>query len=160
MDYYKQQTIAVWLIIMGIVLYFISTDSDGTENKLEFGCCTYHFQRDMGYNEFNYGLIYHHQVADKWWLSAGGYKNSDYTTSLFVGGTFEYPIHKDWTLAFAVGALSGYDNDLPLKIDFNALGERWLPIVVPKFIYKDTVNLYIIPVDGGGVSMTFTLINF
>lgn len=74
------------------------------EDMLSLGGGAYHFQRNLGYNEFNYGLGYERDWNDKVTWAAGVYKNS-LRRATFYGLVNYYP----WSLGagFRAGATGG-----------------------------------------------------
>jgi hypothetical protein len=62
-----------------------------------------------GYNQFNYGAGIEQTVTDRWSLSGGWYRNSDYRGSAYVYA--RYSVYKDgpWDLGVAGGLVTGYE---------------------------------------------------
>ncbi|HEX5127259.1 MAG TPA: hypothetical protein VFW00_11010, partial [Rhodocyclaceae bacterium] len=71
---------------------------------ISFGGGSYHFQRHLGHNEFNYGLGYERDINNQLSWSTGVYKNSIRRASIYLLGNY-YP----WTLSegLRLGATAG-----------------------------------------------------
>lgn len=78
---------------------------------VSFGGASYHFERDLGYNEFNYGLGYERDLNDELSISAGVFKNSIRRAAYYVLGNY-YPVKlgAGFRLGLAFGGITGYRN--------------------------------------------------
>ncbi|MEN3112640.1 hypothetical protein ACFONG_18375 [Uliginosibacterium paludis] len=94
----------------GVALMALSmvTPASAAE-MISVGGASYHFERDLGHNEFNYGLGYERDWSDELSWSAGVYKNS-IRRATFYGLANWYP----WTLGagfragLSGGLMTGY----------------------------------------------------
>ena len=150
MNYYTQQTIAVWIILMGIILYCISADSEGASHthEIEVSCCSYHFDREANYNEFNYGVFYRRWFNSNQSVHVGAYRNSYNDTSVVVGAGYEWALGRDFSFTLQYGVVTGYERS-PV-----------LPYVLPTFSYKGIVHLHTFPIDDGGFALSFTILRY
>ena len=144
----RQHIDKIFGVIIVVLLIVLSQCADAATNSLEFGCCSYHFNRDAGYNEFNYGVMYHRHYNEKETFYVGMYKNSEHTNTFAIGGDYTWKLSENFDFKLRYGVLTGYVRS-PL-----------IPFVLPVITYKDTVNLYAFPVDEGGFAMSFTLIKW
>jgi len=76
---------------------------------ISFGGASYHFERDLGYNEFNYGLGYERDLSEDLSVSGGVFKNSIRRAAYYALGNY-YPIKlgAGFRLGVAFGGVSGY----------------------------------------------------
>lgn len=107
-------------------------------HRLDILCCSYHFNQDAGYNELNPGLMYRNDV-----MHFGMYYNSESRMSMMFGGNKTWPMSKDLTFTVGFGIVTGYERGI-------------VPYVIPTVSYRDTVHLHVIPVEEGGVALSFT----
>ena len=133
------------MIFMALVLMgTTSTVTAEPSNKLDIICCSYHFNRDAGYNELNLGLKYTHYYHQHRGLHIGGYKNSEYNMSYFVGIEDSWELSEDFAVSLGAGIVTGYERT------------NILPYILPTISYKDTLHLTVFPVDDGGAAMALT----
>lgn len=81
----------------------------GAGDLITFGGGSYHFERDLGHNEFNYGLGYERDLSADLSVSAGVYKNSLRRASFYLLGNY-YLASPGAGLRFGAtgGLMSGY----------------------------------------------------
>ncbi|NSL55438.1 hypothetical protein [Uliginosibacterium aquaticum] len=81
----------------------------GAAEFISVGGFSYHFERDLGHNEFNYGLGYERDVNEEWTWSAGVYKNSLRRAS-FYGLANWYPLNlgAGFRAGLTGGLMTGY----------------------------------------------------
>lgn len=112
-------------------------------NEIQLSCCSYHLDREAGFNEKNYGLFYGRHLSDSNFLIAGIFKNSKYRTSHVVGVGHTWPLVKYLTFSLTGGIVTGY----PVGT---------IPAIMPTLTYHRIINLHIIPIYGGAVALSIT----
>ena len=76
---------------------------------LSIGGGAYHFERDLGHNEFNYGLGYERDVNKEWSWSAGVYKNSIRRASFYLlANYYPWQLSEQWRVGAIGGLSTGY----------------------------------------------------
>lgn len=101
-----KKRIGLWVLAFACVA---ANASAGAAELVSVGGGSYHFERDLGHNEFNYGLGYERDWSSELSWSAGVYKNS-IRRATFYGLANWYP----WTLGggfragLSGGLMTGY----------------------------------------------------
>jgi hypothetical protein len=139
------------LVLMGTV----STATAEPSNELDIVCCSYHINREPGYNEFNVGVLYKRHYYHHWWLNVGAYRNSNYKTTYAAGVIYRWPVSKKLDINIYANILTGYKHDIVGH--FSIGGERIVPVILPTLTYNKWLNLAAYPVDGGGMAVSFTI---
>ncbi|WP_157288375.1 hypothetical protein [Uliginosibacterium gangwonense] len=87
----------------------VAGNASWATDLVSFGGASYHFERDLGYNEFNYGLGYERDLRDDFSISGGVFKNSIRRAAFYVLGNY-YPVTlgAGFRLGLAIGGVSGY----------------------------------------------------
>lgn len=95
-------------ILMVAMLASLSLAAPAAE-LITVGGGSYHFERDLGHNEFNYGLGYERDVNAGWSWSAGVYKNS-IRRATFYGLANWYPLAlgAGFRAGLSGGLMTGY----------------------------------------------------
>ena len=146
--------IILWLIVGLLFLIGISDLVEAAENEVDFMCCSYHIDREAGYNERNVGWLYKHKLGNHLWVNAGQYKNSDYRTSRLIGLMYRHKLSQNWDLDIYADVLTGYNHPV-----IGHSGNSTLA-VVPVLRYKEVLNLTAYPQDKGGLALSFTVIKW
>jgi len=112
---------------------------------------SYHVNRDIDFNEKNYGVGIRHYInteeeANKY-ITVGGYRNSEYNQTYYAGVGWEWPIGNDFQLGVVTGLITGY-----------SLGDV-LPYVVPIIKYKN-ISLVVAPYPEAVYHLTIDLVTF
>lgn len=110
------------LVALAAVAAFVAVaPSRAGDTWIAASVASYHFDRDAGHNERNWGLGIEQGIAPHTRLVAGAYRNSLYATSRYAGVNwtpFEFgPVH----LGLMAGVVDGY----------NANRGRFIPVAVP-----------------------------
>lgn len=121
----------IWSIVGVALGLLVLVDMVRAEpsNKLDFLCCSRHADREAGYNEKNYGLFYENSDG----FMAGVYKNSEFNTSVAVGGHFNIFDTKYVDMNMKYGLVTGYE--------FMSVA----PFILPEFEFFDVVTLHWFP---------------
>lgn len=140
--------VGIFAFIMLIILVDKVDAADYYHHEVEVHIATYHFNRDAGYNERNWGGIYRYNPVHNFGFQIGTYKNSDYRQSGVVGVHRRWSLSKHWTFTLNGGIVTNYER-APV-----------LPYVLPQFTYKGILNLYIMPLgkNYGGVASSLTIL--
>lgn len=93
-----------WGLQCAVAALALAAGSAGAAELMSVGGASYHFERDLGHNEFNYGLGYERDVRDDLSWSAGVYKNS-IRRATFYGLLNWYPF--DMGAGFRAGVSGG-----------------------------------------------------
>lgn len=84
---------------------------------ISFGGASYHFERDLGHNEFNYGLGYERDIDSEWSWSGGVYKNSLRRASFYLlGNYYPWSLSESWRVGVMGGAMSGYHQSAVIPV--------------------------------------------
>lgn len=138
------------MVLMG------TTATANESNELDVMCCSYHLNREPGYNELNLGILYkrnYHQ--SRWWVNVGVYKNSNYHITYTGGVLYRWPLSKQLDLNIYFNILTGYNHDVVGH--FEIAGERIIPVILPILTYNKWLNVAAYPVDSGGAALSFTI---
>ncbi len=115
------------------------------------GMYTYHFQKDRGFNNENYGLGAEYRYSADNAITAGFFRNSDNQQSRYVGWYWEPLIVSRVRLGAVMGGIDGYPR---------MQNGGWFPAVIPTAsIEFDRVGMNIMYIPSykdrlyGGVSM-------
>ena len=106
------------------------------------GMVSYHFDRDMGFNESNEGLGIEYEIDKNWSFAAGRFKNSEYNHSNYITVAYQPIQAHGFKLGVVGGIMDGY-----MGID-NKLNKDPFPMLLPvvSYEYKNVgVNLMVIP---------------
>lgn len=136
----------MFIIVLFVMLSMCTSNSEASErHELQLTCCSYHFDREIEYNELNYGATYHYNYSRSQSAFVGAYKNSHNVVSVTVGGRFRFDVSQDFKLGIIYGGVTGYEYGTVM------------PYVMPTLSYKDTIHVYVAPVDRGMVGISFTV---
>ncbi len=106
------------------------------------GFISYHFDRDMGFNEKNYGLGLEYTIDNKWSVAIGRFKNSEYHMSNYFTAIYQ-PIHYgNFKFGGGIGVVNGY------KGLYNEKSGDYFPMLSPILTYEKNkfgVNFLLIP---------------
>jgi hypothetical protein len=93
-----------------------------------------------GFNGVNYGIGIEQTVADRWTVSGGWYRNSEYRGSAY--GYARYSVYKDgpWDLGIGTGLVTGYS------------AYTVTPMAFPEVCYRYICAIAIPQVNSGGAS--------
>ena len=86
-----------------------------------------------GFNSFNYGAGIEHDVADRWSVAGGWYRNSEYRGSTY--GYARYAVYKDgpWDIGVGAGVVSGYNSYKVMPMAFPEVCYSYLcAIAIPR----------------------------
>ena len=133
-------------LILLTVLALYSPFVNAQKHSLDIVCCTYHFQR-KGYNENNVGVIYKYKVRHNTYMGLGRYRNSEGTYSNLVGIENRLRINSTITFKLSIGIVSGYERGTSA-------------FILPTITLYDKLNISIIPLKTGGVSMSYTAVKW
>lgn len=96
---------------------------------ISFGGASYHFERDLGHNEFNYGLGYERDINEEWTWSTGVYKNSLRRASFYLLANYYPWVWSDsWHAGITGGLMTGYHQSpvIPMAAPIvEWRGKRW-----------------------------------
>jgi hypothetical protein len=120
----------------------------GAAELITVGGGSYHFERDLGHNEFNYGLGYEKDWDDSLSWSVGVYKNSIRRAS-FYGLANWYPLSlgSGFRAGLTGGVMSGYHHSPVIATLMPTLEWRGDQLALQSFIVP-TIKPY---VDGAVV---------
>jgi len=120
----------------------------GAAELVTFGGGSYHFQRNLGHNEFNYGLGYERDLSEDLSVSAGVYKNSLRRASFYVLGNYYLASPAQGVRVGVTGGLmSGYHRAAIIPTLMPTLEWRGESLAIQAFVVP-TVKPY---VDGAVV---------
>lgn len=95
-------------ILVAAVLLVLGTAANAAD-LITVGGGSYHFERDLGHNEFNYGLGYERDIDDEWSWSAGVYKNSIRRATFYgLANYYPWPLGSGFRAGLTGGLMSGY----------------------------------------------------
>ena len=86
-----------------------------------------------GFNSINYGAGIEHDVADRWSIAGGWYRNSEYRGSTY--GYARYAVYKtgQWDIGVGAGLVSGYNSYTVMPMAFPEVCYSYLcAIAIPK----------------------------
>lgn len=72
------------------------------------GFVSYHFDRNAGLNETNYGIGIEYAISHSQSLVAGTFKNSERTQSTYIGGSYQPWQFGNFKVGAVVGVINGY----------------------------------------------------
>lgn len=102
------------------------------------GFVSYHFDRNAGLNETNYGIGIEYSISPSQSLVAGSFKNSERNQSTYFGGAIQ-PWHiGNFKLGAVVGVINGY----------SGTAGRFTPMAAPVLSYEQGnmgINVLLIP---------------
>jgi hypothetical protein len=107
---------------------------------------SYHANREVKHNERNWGLGLEHDLNDKWRFAAGGYRNSYWRDSVYVGALWLPAQSGNYKFGVLLGAVTGYDH---------VVGP-FAPTVLPTLMYEGKqwgANLGVMPSPARGVGV-------
>ena len=86
-----------------------------------------------GYNEFNYGAGLEQGITDRWTVSAGWYRNSEYSGSTYAYGRYTVYKKDSWDIGVAVGAVTGYQRATVVPMAFPEVCYAWVcGLILPR----------------------------
>lgn len=96
-------------MFLGLCMASLMAPAAHAAELISFGGGAYHFERDLGYNEFNYGLGYERDIQEDWSVSGGVYKNSIRRAAFYVLANY-YPFNlgAGFRVGVAAGPVTGY----------------------------------------------------
>lgn len=84
--------------------------SAAADQFINIGGGSYHFERDLGHNEFNPGIGYERDWNEQISWAVGYYKNSLAKPTFYaVGNYYPWRLSEGWRVGATVGALTGYN---------------------------------------------------
>lgn len=100
---WKEFVKTVLIGVGGSLLLFLTIDAYPAEVTPVVNMASYHFDRDAGYNEQNYGL-----ALETTYFQGGFYRNSEYHTSLY--GMFKFELTNNVVSpGIMAAAVTGYE---------------------------------------------------
>jgi hypothetical protein len=110
---------------------------------VSFGGASYHFERNLGHNEFNYGLGYERDLSPDLSVSAGVYKNSLRRASFYLlGNYYLFAPGAGFRLGATGGLMTGYHRAAVIPALFPTLEWRGSRLAVQAFAVP-TVKPYV-----------------
>jgi hypothetical protein len=132
-------------------LFEITEPKSRNELWLNPGMVSYHFDKDNGYNNKNFGFGAEYVFSSVASLTGGGFKNSDHEHSNYLG-IYYHPVTISFLkVGFVAGGLSGYPAT-------NNGG--WFPALIPTISAESGwvgANLLLIPSVGDKVHGAISL---
>lgn len=96
---------------------------------LNFGGVSYHYERDLHFNEFNYGIGYERDIQDNFSWSSGVYKNSLRRASIYLlWNYYPFQFSESWRAGVTAGFSTGYHHSAVIAEAAPTIewrGERW-----------------------------------
>lgn len=132
-------------------LFEITKPSTKNELWLNPGMVSYHFDKDNGYNNQNFGFGGEYVFSSVASVTAGGFKNSDRTHSNYLGVYYHPLAIGPFKAGFVAGGLNGYSS---------ANNGGWFPALIPTISVESHwvgANLLIIPSVGDKVHGVISL---
>jgi len=115
---------------------------------VSFGGGSYHFERDLGYNEFNYGLGYEHELSSDLTIAGGVYKNSLRRASFYLlGNYYPFELGAGFRAGVTGGLMSGYHHAAIIPAVMPTIEWRGQRVAIQAYVVP-TVKPY---VDGAVV---------
>lgn len=116
-------------LLSAALLSLVSTGYVQAADMLSFGGFSYHFERDLGHNEVNYGLGFERDVDQSWSWSAGVYKNSLRRASVYaLANYYPWALSESWRAGVMGGLMTGYHQSPVIPVAAPILewrGTRW-----------------------------------
>ena len=110
---------------------------------LTLGGASYHFERDLDLQEFNYGLGFERDIDDKLSWSAGVYKNSLRRASVYAfANYYPFKLSESWRVGLIAGLSTGYHRSAVIPVAAPTIEWRgdW---VAAQFYLVPTIKPYI-----------------
>jgi len=86
-----------------------------------------------GYNGRNWGAGLEQGISDSWTVSAGWYRNSEYSNSTYAYGRYAVYKKGSWDIGVAVGAVTGYQRATVLPMAFPEACYKWAcALILPR----------------------------
>jgi hypothetical protein len=86
-----------------------------------------------GYNDWNWGVGLEQGITDRWTVSGGWYRNSEYRGSTYAYGRYAVYKKDRWDIGVAVGAVTGYQRATMLPMAFPEVCYSWTcALIIPK----------------------------
>ena len=147
MRYAYETRVCIWLVILFSVFY---TRYCSADEWLVGSGFSLHAKNPDRYNKRNLGLGYEKKIDRNWSVFAGGYQNSLYRDTLYVGGSYTPYNTSVSGLKLGVGVAgmiaTGYSEKYPLmpyaSLFAKAEGEKyglnvyWIPTIVVGIQFK------------------------
>ena len=121
-----------------IVLLIILSNNSQAETYVQLNGASVH--DCPGFNSVNYGAGVEQTVTDRWSVSGGWYRNSEYRGSVY--GYTRYSVYKNgpWDIGIGAGAVTGYQR------------MRVMPMAFPEVCYSYLCVIALPQVDASGAS--------
>ena len=106
------------------------------------GMVSFHFERNMGFNESNPGFGLEYSLNKDWSLAAGRFKNSEYNQSNYVTVAYQPLDFFGFKLGLAGGVMDGYSGPN------NKYDKKPFPVLLPVMSYEHKnfgVNILWVP---------------
>lgn len=127
----------------GLLMGLCGAGGAHSAELLSFGGGSYHFDRSLGHNEFNYGLGYERDMRDDVSLSGGVYKNSLRRASFFLlANYYPFTLGRGFRLGVIGGGMSGYHQAAVIPVVLPTLEWRGEHVAVQAYAVP-TVKPYI-----------------
>ncbi|MEN9492919.1 MAG: hypothetical protein RJA63_3368 [Pseudomonadota bacterium] len=132
------------LLWMGVGTFALVASLNAPAAELiSFGGASYHFERDLGHNEFNYGLGYERDINADLSVSAGVYKNSLRRASFYLlGNYYLFAPGSGFRLGATGGLMSGYHRAAVIPVLMPTIEWRGERLAVQAFAVP-TVKPYV-----------------
>lgn len=96
-------------IAAGALALALSAGGAAAAEFVSVGGVSYHFERDLGHNEFNYGLGYERDWNDHLTWSAGVYKNSIRRATFYgLANWYPWALGENFRMGLSGGLMTGY----------------------------------------------------
>jgi hypothetical protein len=134
-------------------LFCLSGLNAHAASYINLGGGSYHFERDLGHNEFNPGIGYEQDWNENWSLALGYYKNSLRKPTVYgLASYYHWHWESGWRAGLAGGLLTGYRHD-------GNEAPRLVPLLAPTLEWRSGplgLQFFIVPsvkpyVDGAVV---------
>lgn len=126
----------IFVLILGTAIValglYSEAKADNYQHAVGYICCSYHQERDKGFNENNDGVYYRYNVGDDSLFMVGNYENSFHRQSTFIGYGPRWNLLNGLEVSIPVGFVTGYL-------------DRPSPFALPTITIRDTVNIHFIP---------------
>ena len=101
----------IYCFVIAICLYFVSNISFAGKIYVAPGMNSYHFNRDAGYNNENWGLGFQYDPNNVYSANWGRFINSENDWSNYVTGTWYPLMYKKIRVGILAGAFDGYKKE-------------------------------------------------
>lgn len=98
-----------WIWLGSVMCVFGFCAGAGAAELISVGGGSYHFERDLGHNEFNYGLGYESDLNDEISWSVGVYKNSIRRATFYgLANWYPWAPGAGFRVGLSGGLMTGY----------------------------------------------------